>query len=204
MPAVFLVSDTHFGHTGVCRFLRDDGTKLRPWDDPNEMDEEMVKRWNETVRPNDKVYHLGDVVINRKALKTLERLNGDKVLIKGNHDIFRLDEYTPYFRDIRGYHVMNGMILSHIPMHTESLARFGTNIHGHLHYNRVKKSVSVEKTSEYDPRPFTVKEEVVDPRYHCVCVEHTDYRPILFEHVIKRIQEEGGTVGFRNGNGPIM
>jgi calcineurin-like phosphoesterase family protein len=204
MPAVFLVSDTHFGHTGVCRFLRDDGSKLRPWDNPDEMDEEMVKRWNETVRPNDKVYHLGDVVINRKALKTLARLNGDKVLIKGNHDIFRLDEYTPYFRDIRGYHVMNGMILSHIPMHVESLARFGTNIHGHLHYNRVKKSVSVEKTSEYDPRPFTVKEEVVDPRYHCVCVEHTDYRPILFEHVIKRIQEEGGTVGFRNGNGPIM
>ena len=42
----------------------------------------MVKRWNETVRPNDKVYHLGDVVINRKALKTLGRLNGEKVLIK--------------------------------------------------------------------------------------------------------------------------
>ena len=192
MPAVFLVSDTHFGHTGVCRFLRDDGTKLRPWDDPNEMDEEMVKRWNETVRPNDKVYHLGDVVINRKALKTLERLNGDKVLIKGNHDIFRLDEYTPYFRDIRGYHVMNGMILSHIPMHVESLARFGTNIHGHLHYNRVKE-YNVDR-DEY----------VIDPRYHCVCVEHTDYRPILFEDVIKRIKEEGGTVGFKNGNGPVM
>jgi len=48
MPAVFLTSDTHFGHAGVCRFLREDGTKLRPWDNPDEMDEEMVKRWNET------------------------------------------------------------------------------------------------------------------------------------------------------------
>jgi calcineurin-like phosphoesterase family protein len=186
MPAVFLVSDTHFGHAGVCKFTRDDGTKLRPWDNPDEMDEEMIKRWNETVRPNDKVYHLGDVVINRKALKTLSRLNGDKVLIKGNHDIFRLEEYTEYFRDVRGYHVMNGMILSHIPVHEESLGRFGTNIHGHLHYNRVKK------------------DEVIDPRYHCVCVEHTDYRPILFEEVIKRIKEEGGTIGFKNGNGPTM
>ena len=192
MPAVFLVSDTHFGHAGVCRFLRDDGTKLRPWDNPDDMDEEMVRRWNETVRPKDKVYHLGDVVINRRALKTLARLNGDKVLIKGNHDIFRMDEYTPYFRDIRGYHVMNGMILSHIPVHEESLARFGTNIHGHLHYNRVKVySIDEEK-------------HVVDPRYHCVCVEHTDFRPILFEEVIKRIKEEGGTVGFKNGNGPVM
>jgi calcineurin-like phosphoesterase family protein len=186
MPAIFLVSDTHFGHAGVCKFLRDDGTKLRPWDNPEDMDEEMVKRWNETVRPKDKVYHLGDVVINRKALKTLSRLNGEKVLIKGNHDIFKLEEYTEYFKDVRGYHVLNGMILSHIPIHEESLARFGTNIHGHLHYNRVKKN------------------EVIDPRYHCVCVEHTDYRPILFEDVIKKIQEEGGHIGFKNGNGPII
>jgi hypothetical protein len=44
----------------------------------------------------------------------------------------------------------------------------------------------------------------IDPRYHCVCVEQTDYRPILFEDVIKRIKEEGGEVGFQNGNGPTM
>ena len=122
MPAVFLVADTHFGHTGVCQFTRNDGvTKLRPWTDPNEMDEDMIKLWNDRVRPKDKVYHLGDVVINRRALKTLARLNGDKVLIKGNHDIFRMHEYAEHFRDIRGYHVMNGMILSHIPVHEASL-----------------------------------------------------------------------------------
>ena len=111
MPAVFLVSDTHFGHAGVCRFTEADGvTKIRPWTDPAEMDEEMIRRWNDRVRPNDKVYHLGDVVINRKALPTLARLNGDKVLIRGNHDIFRDDEYREYFRELRAYHVMTGMI----------------------------------------------------------------------------------------------
>jgi calcineurin-like phosphoesterase family protein len=187
MPAVYLVSDTHFGHAGVCRFLRNDGvTKLRPWDNPEEMDEFMVKAWNERVRPNDKVYHLGDVVINRRALATLERLNGDKVLIRGNHDIFRDDEYRKYFRELRAYHVMNGMILSHIPIHEESLGRFGTNIHGHLHANRV------------------MKDGAVDVRYHCVCVEATDFAPILFEDVIKRIVAEGGSIGFKNGNGPAM
>ena len=194
MPAVFLVSDTHFGHAGVCRFLREDGTKLRPWDNPEEMDEEMVKRWNETVRPNDKVYHLGDVVINRKALKTLGRLNGEKVLIKGNHDIFKLSDYLPYFKDIRGYHVMNGMILSHVPVHPESIARFGTNIHGHLHANRVKMKVQ-----------FPHKEtEIIDPRYFNVSVEQIDFTPILFEQAIIKIKEQGGTIGFRNGNGPVM
>ena len=193
MPSVFLVSDTHFGHAGVCHFTRNDGvTKLRPWTDPDEMDEFMVRAWNERVRPTDKVYHLGDVVINRKALKTLARLNGDKVLIRGNHDIFRDDEYREYFRELRAYHVMNGMILSHIPIHTESLGRFGTNIHGHLHANRVM----IQKHAKATPE--------IDPRYHCVCVEQTDYRPILFEDVIKRIKAEGGDVGFHNGNGPTM
>ena len=193
MPSVFLVSDTHFGHAGVCRFTESDGvTKIRPWTDPAEMDEEMVKRWNETVRPNDKVYHLGDVVINRKALSIMSRLNGDKVLIRGNHDIFRDEEYRQYFRELRAYHVMYGMILSHIPIHEQSLGRFGTNIHGHLHTGRVQI------------RGFNGKPMGIDPRYHCVCVEQTDFRPILFEDVIKRIKEEGGEVGFQNGNGPTM
>lgn len=200
MPAVFLTSDTHFGHAGVCRFTEADGvTKIRPWTDPDEMDEEMIKRWNATVRPNDKVYHLGDVVINRKSLKTLSRLNGDKVLIRGNHDIFRDDEYRLYFRELRAYHVMNGMILSHIPLHEASLGRFGVNIHGHLHSNRVKKARGIDaKTGA------TVYSDENDVRYHCVCVEQTDFTPILFENVIKRIEAEGGTVGMRSGNGPTM
>lgn len=195
MPSVFLVSDTHFGHAGVCRFTHPDDpdVKLRPWDDADEMDEEMIRRWNDRVRPTDKVYHLGDVVINRKALKTLHRLNGDKVLIRGNHDIFPDVEYREYFRELRAYHVMNGMILSHIPIHPESLGRFGVNIHGHLHASRVK----MEPVGKYGI-------PVIDPRYHCVCVEQTDFAPILFEDVIKRITAEGGTVGFKNGNGPTM
>jgi calcineurin-like phosphoesterase family protein len=194
MPSVFLVSDTHFGHTGVCRFTRNDGvTKLRPWDSAEEMDEFMVRAWNERVKPTDKVYHLGDVVINRKSLKTLARLNGDKVLIRGNHDIFRDDEYREYFRELRAYHVMNGMILSHIPVHSDSLGRFGVNIHGHTHANRVM-------LPGFNGKPT----DIVDVRYHCVCVEQTDFAPILFEDVIKRIEAEGGTIGFQNGNGPIL
>jgi calcineurin-like phosphoesterase family protein len=168
MANIFLVSDTHFGHNGVCHFLRADGvTKLRPWDTPEEMDEAMIKLWNDTVRPTDKVYHLGDVVINRKALHTLHRLNGDKVLIKGNHDIFRLDEYTPFFRDIRAYHIMNNIVFSHIPIHPDSKGRFSGNIHGHLHSNKMN-----------------------DPWYLCVCVEQTDFKPITLEDAFKRLKEQ--------------
>ena len=194
MPAVFLVSDTHFGHAGVCRFTRNDGvTKLRPWTDPEEMDEFMVKAWNERVGKNDKVYHLGDVVMHRRSLPIMDRLNGDKVLIRGNHDIFKDEDYRKYFRELRAYHVMNGMILSHIPIHPESLGRFGVNIHGHLHANRVMVPLATSGVLDR-----------IDTRYHCVCVEQTDFAPILFEDVIKKIEAEGGHIGFQNGNGPAM
>ena len=200
MPKTFLVSDTHFGHKGVCHFTRNDGvTKLRPWDTPEEMDEAMIAKWNAVVRPEDKVYHLGDVVINRRALPTLARLNGDKVLIRGNHDIFPDVEYREYFRELRAYHVMNGMILSHIPLHSDSMGRFGVNIHGHTHANRVRKARGVDAVTGE-----VLYSDKFDVRYHCVCVEQTDFAPIEFDAVIARIEAEGGQVGFKNGNGPTM
>jgi len=148
------------------------------------MDEELVKRWNARVKPNDKVYVLGDVVMRRPNLDIMGRLTGDKILIKGNHDIFKMKEYALYFRDIRAYHVMNGCILSHIPIHEESLGRFGCNIHGHTHYREVTK------TDERGQR-------IPDERYLCVSVEHIDYTPILFEDACKKIVTRGGAVGFR-------
>jgi len=55
MHNAFLIADCHFSHEGVCKFLRDDGTKLRPWDNAAEMDEAMIENWNKVVRPVDKV-----------------------------------------------------------------------------------------------------------------------------------------------------
>lgn len=200
MPAVWLISDTHFGHEKACTvFKRSDGTPLRPFSCAEEMDETMIARWNERVRPHDKIYHLGDVAIGRKSLATLGRLNGDKVLIKGNHDIFKLDDYLEHFRDVRGYHVMNGMLLSHVPPHEAQLARFGASIHGHLHAHRVMRPSGYNvKTGE------VVYGDQIDSRYYNVSVEHTDYAPVLFEDVLKRIKDQGGHVGFRERGGPVM
>ena len=106
---------------------------------------------------------------------TLARLNGDKVLIKGNHDIFDVSKYLEYFRDIRAYHILNDMILSHIPIHPASLDRFKTNIHGHLHSTRV-----LTETGN------------IHKDYFCVSVEHTDYTPISLEEVRKSVINQGG------------
>jgi len=186
MSKTWVWSDQHFGHEKTCTvFKRADGTPLRPFASAEEMNEVMVARNNERVSPNDRVYYLGDVVINRKYLRLLDRLNGRKVLIKGNHDIFKLDDYAAYFDDIRGYHVLNGIMFSHVPVHPDSLARFGCNVHGHLHANRVQ-----------------IQGGRIDPNYYNVSVECTDFAPITLEDLYERIQAQGGHVGFRNGNGP--
>ena len=66
MSKTWIISDTHFGHAGVCNFTESDGvTPLRPWDDPEEMNEALVDNWNSVVNDNDRVYHCGDVVMRR-------------------------------------------------------------------------------------------------------------------------------------------
>jgi calcineurin-like phosphoesterase family protein len=169
----WVTADPHFSHAGVCHFLRDDGTKLRPWDTPDEMDADMTERWNSVVKPHDRVYVLGDVAINKRGVEVFGRLHGKKVLVKGNHDIFALKDYAPYFEDVRGYKVLPGeAILSHIPIHPESIERFKLNLHGHLHARRVMTNPPLA----WLRRP--------DPRYLCVSVEHTNFYPVPLEDAV--------------------
>jgi len=162
----FFISDTHFTHRKIITFANDKGVRLRPFDTIEEMDELIVNNWNSVVRPQDTTYLHGDVVWNRKALPILDRLNGKKVLIKGNHDIFQLKYYTPYFKDIRAYNILpeHGIISSHIPIHPSCMNRWKLNVHGHLH-----------------------DEILDDDRYMNVCVEQIDYTPVALETVLQRV-----------------
>ena len=61
--SAFVIADTHFGHAKSISFVRPDGELLRPFSSVEEMDETMVKRWNEKVGKRDTIYHLGDVAV---------------------------------------------------------------------------------------------------------------------------------------------
>lgn len=183
----WLYADPHFFHEGVTKFTRHNGSALRPWNDATSMSEDMIAWYNELVHPQDRVYILGDLAMNRKALdKSLPRLTGRKVLVKGNHDTDKLSYYSQYFDDVRAYVVKKGFILSHIPIHPDSLSRWELNIHGHTHANTVTKDYingsDTPKDDSYDP----LNETVDDPRYVCVSVEHTNYRPILLDEVLTK------------------
>lgn len=77
---IYFSSDHHFGHRNIIKFCK------RPFTDVDHMDAMLIKYWNETVMPDDVVYYLGDFQISDDPDKYLPRLNGHKILIKGNHD----------------------------------------------------------------------------------------------------------------------
>ena len=159
----FLISDTHFGHENILKFLREDGTPLRPgFNSISEHDQYLIYRWNSVVKPEDKVYHLGDIGFKNfsYAKRIFDALNGTKVLIKGNHDNFKLSQYEQIFKDVRGSHVLDKFVLTHIPIHPYSLDRWEGNIHGHLHSYNINDpryiNVSVEQLDDYTPINFEV------------------------------------------------
>ena len=172
----FFISDTHFGPENAWKVFKgpDGVSPLRPFSSTEEMDETMVANWNRVVRPQDYVYHLGDVAIKKQYLSIVGRLNGHKRLIMGNHDNFDLKEYMKHFEKVKAYQILDRFIFSHVPIHPGSLSRWSGNVHGHTHANVVN-----------------IDDAVPDPRYLCVSVEHTDYTPVNLEWVIKKFKERG-------------
>ena len=76
---IFFTSDTQFGHAKMLTFYNYDGVRERPFDTVEECDELMIENWNKGVRPQDKVYFLGDLVLNKKSIQNvMSRLKGRK------------------------------------------------------------------------------------------------------------------------------
>lgn len=190
MPAdSWFMSDPHLGHRKTCtEFKMPDGvTPLRPFADEEEMNEAIIDRWNALVKPQDKAYLLGDIVIAKRFLPLLGRMNGSKRLIRGNHDVFKTTEYQLYFKEVYGVRVMteHRLVLTHIPIHTQEVDRFGWNVHGHLHANKVWADKYVQHmTSDGYPDGAPQHFKVPDPRYINVCVEQTNFTPLHLDQVL--------------------
>lgn len=184
MSNIFFASDHHFGHANIIKFTRRDGiTPVRDFTSVEEMDEHMIAQHNKVVGPNDTCWFLGDVVINRRFLSHIPRLNGRLRLILGNHDIFSNKDYIKAgFEDLHAFRKFDGFVATHIPVHSDSLGRWGVNVHGHLHTDRVRLPIGA------DARTGEVKYgDKIDPRYYCVCVEQLDdYTPISLEDLRAR------------------
>lgn len=81
LKMIYFTSDTHFCHNKPFLY------EPRGFKSIEEHDETIVKNWNSIIKPEDEVYHLGDVMLinNEKGIEYLKSLNGKIHLILGNH-----------------------------------------------------------------------------------------------------------------------
>lgn len=153
---VFCIADTHFGHANIIRYCN------RPFSSVEQMDQVMIKNWNETVSNKDIVLHLGDVgLCERSRLKEIiQQLNGKKILIMGNHDTYTKKFYEEAgFQEVSKFPILydSFYLLSHAPLQLSETTPY-YNCYGHVH-NDVKY--------------------IDTPTSKCFCVERTGYRPSL-------------------------
>ena len=159
--AVWFTADTHFGHAGALSLYR------RPFASVAEMNAAMIARWNETVRPDDDVWHLGDFALRTSApaaAAVLDALNGRKHLITGNNDPPEIAS-LPNWSSVQPYAEItieaHRLILCHYAFRTwNGMAKGALNLHGHSH-GRLK--------------PL--------PRQTDVGVDARDFRPIAVQHL---------------------
>lgn len=179
MSKIFLTSDTHFGHDR--EFL----WGPRGFTNSQEHDEAVIKNWNETVSPDDIVYHLGDLMLgdNAHGIECVKRLNGHIKLIRGNHDTdarWKLYGTLPNveligWADVIKYKKYN-FYLSHHPTLTSNLEKAPhlrmhlINLYGHTH----------QMGKFYQDMPYM---------FH-VGLDSNDNRPILLDDAIELMKEE--------------
>ena len=144
---VFVIADLHLGETSA-------QARRGLFSSPDEMDREIVVRWNRTVSEDDVVHILGDLG-KRSRLPLISLLRGTKHLIAGNADDLGAVQRSGIFATVRVARWVRGFLLTHIPVHESQLAAGVVNVHGHLHAATVP-----------------------DPRYRCVSVEQTNYTPV--------------------------
>jgi calcineurin-like phosphoesterase family protein len=132
--AVWFTADTHFGHAGALALYH------RPFGSVAAMDAAMVARWNDVVRPDDEVWHLGDFALRTTAATAgalLRSLNGRKHLVTGNNDppeIAGLGEWS----SVQAYTEISvdrrSLVLCHYAFRTwNGVAKGALNLHGHSH-----------------------------------------------------------------------
>ena len=159
----WFISDTHFGHRNIIGYCRPEFPFVE------DMDEALIKNWNERVKPGDRVYHLGDFAISPKHAAAIRpRLNGTIRLIVGNHDdIPKLVNYG-LFQRVQLWRAFkeHGFTATHIPLAASQLRHGTFNVHGHVHANN----------SELEPHHLNI------------CVEQTNYAPLHLNEVLALIE----------------
>jgi calcineurin-like phosphoesterase family protein len=129
--SIFFSSDHHFGHKNIISYCD------RPFHSVDQMEDVLIRNWNERVRPQDTVYHLGDFAFAKRSKVEwlLSVLNGTKYLIKGNHDGSVVTKAEGWERVWESNWLSSypSLLMTHRPYDLGRPSPQTYNLHGHLH-----------------------------------------------------------------------
>ena len=159
---IYYISDPHFYHTNIIELAN------RPFSNVYEMNNVLIGKWNRKVNKGDRVFIIGDFSLGTKeqTLKILNKLNGEKILIRGNHEsVIDYAEVKSKFGFIKDYYCKDKIVMSHYPFMSWRGKHNGyIHLYGHTHNN-------------YPPLR-------IEGAYNC-CVEVNNYEPCTLDEIIE-------------------
>ena len=177
---LFFTSDTHFWHSNIIKYCN------RPFMDVEEMNEEIIKRWNNKIEKDDLVFHLGDFAFcGPSQYKTLlERLNGKITLVLGNHDWRNIKEgymskFNGIYQQLRIKVDDRRIYLNHFPfLCYEGSYRGVWQLFGHVHSGPYNNGGGLD-----DPRL-----KMLLPGQYDVGVDNNNFTPISYKELCTKVK----------------
>ena len=183
---IFFTSDTHFGHSKIIDYCK------RPFSSIEEHDKALIQNWNNVVGQDDTVFHLGDFAYGNSQFiaNIIKQLNGNIILIKGNHDLRNIN---PTLYNIFSDVVYQAHIL--IDKQTIYLNHFPFLCFDHGDINLYKDNYSIQLFGHVHSGPLTSSKDVsrlniLFPTQYDVGVDNNNYTPISWADVKNKIKQQ--------------
>lgn len=183
---IFFTSDTHFGHSKIIDYCK------RPFSSIEEHDKVLIQNWNNVVGQDDTVFHLGDFAYGNSQFiaNIIKQLNGNIILIKGNHDLRNIN---PALYNIFSDVVYQARIL--IDKQTVYLNHFPFLCFDHGDIDLYKNNYSIQLFGHVHSGPLTSSKDVsrlniLFPTQYDVGVDNNNYTPISWTDVKNKIKQQ--------------
>ena len=181
---IFFTSDSHYGHSNIIWMCK------RPYTNVEEMNRKLIENWNNVVKPDDLVFHLGDFAFGGQPLwrSIIEQLNGNIILIKGNHDDRNLKNgckvlFDGVYDQVKFYIENRCIYLNHYPFlcyggsyRSEEDAVF--QLFGHVHSGPNSTGLDNDRL------------KMLFPYQYDVGVDNNNYTPVSWEQIKEIIHEQ--------------
>lgn len=177
------IGDWHYGHSNIIRFDN------RPFNSVDEMNRELIQRWNSVAQPDDTIHVVGDMFWTKasEAVPVLKMLTGNKILVKGNHDRCHDNEFKKQFGSIKEYmEIKDGgrdVVLCHYPMPCFKNHFYGWyHLYAHVHTSfewNMMESVKREMTELYGKPCKMYNVGAMMP--------YMDYTPRTLDEILKAV-----------------